>query len=210
MGMHEYIEARITPKILEYTMQLPTVTLYRKATVARVRGHILEVGFGSGLNLQYYPNHVQEITIIDNNAGHLPIANQRIVASKIKINCKILSAEQLPFEDNTFDTVLSTYTMCSIEDLESALQEFYRVLKPGGKFIFVEHGLSKKSTYVRFWQRLLEPTNRFIGGNCHLTRDFGLLLKKTEFVLEEYEEFEAKKLPRTHAYAYRGVAVKPV
>lgn len=206
--LRRFIEKRITPRVLEFTMQLPTVTTYRKETLARVDGEILEIGFGSGLNLQYYPDHVKQITIIDNNEGHLPIAKDRIAASRINVTCKILSAERLPFSDHSFDTVLSTYTMCSIEDLESALKEIYRVIKPGGKFVFVEHGLSKCSGYVRVLQKIIEPANRYLGGNCRLTRDFKKILSSTEFVIAEFEEFEVKRLPRTHAFAYRGVAVK--
>ena len=114
----------------------------RSELLADVGGEVLEIGFGTGLNLPHYPEHVRRITTVDPNPGMNKLARRRIAESGIAVDQRALGGEALPFEDETFDCVVSTWTLCSIPEVGRALGEVYRVLRPGGRFVFLEHGLS--------------------------------------------------------------------
>lgn len=132
MGLYSrYIYHRMIERILS----IPSVTKYRKEILLEVKGNILEIGFGTDLNLPCYPKHVREITVLDTNEEMSSLAEKRIQQSQINVRFNLLSAEVLPFEDESFDTIVSTFTFCSIENIDSAINEFYRILKPDGAFI---------------------------------------------------------------------------
>jgi ubiquinone/menaquinone biosynthesis C-methylase UbiE len=119
----------------------------------------------------------------------------------------VLGGERLPFEDGTFDCAVSTFTLCSIEDVAQALGEVYRVLKAGGKFLFLEHGLSPQSN-VQKWQHRLNWLQMRLAGGCHLDRNIRALVTAQPFASQEIDEFYIEKTPRTHGYMYRGIATK--
>ena len=170
-------------------------------------GKILEIGFGTGLNLPHYPPATESITTEDVNPGMQVLAARRIEASSIAADVRVLDGEQLPMEDASFDSVVSTWTLCSIRNAEQALREGFRGLKPGGRFFFLEHGLSHEPA-VRRWQNALTPVQRLVADGCHLNRDMKALIGGQGFQFREANEFYMEGVPRPFGYTYRGVAGK--
>ncbi|MEB3282763.1 MAG: class I SAM-dependent methyltransferase [Lyngbya sp.] len=203
MGFYSRV---ILPRLLDWAMSDPAFTQYRQKVLAHVEGEVLEIGFGTGLNLSYYPHHIEKITTVDPNSGMNKLAQKRIEASKIKVENRILNSENLPMADSTFDSVVSTWTLCSIAQVEKALQEIYRVLKPGGKFFFVEHGLSDKPN-IQVWQHRLTPLQKIIGDGCHFNRNIQQLLEQ-QFYSITLEKFDIENFPKVGSYTYLGVATK--
>jgi ubiquinone/menaquinone biosynthesis C-methylase UbiE len=203
MGFYSQV---ILPHLLDWSMSDSTLAKCRQELLADVQGEVLEIGFGTGLNLAYYPSHVRKITTVDINPGMNAIANRRIRESSMTVNNLVLSGESLPMADNTFDSVVSTWTLCSIAHVEQALQEIERVLKPGGKFFFVEHGLSDKPN-VQVWQHRLTPLQKVWADGCHLDRDIQALVKR-QFSQVEVRQFTPDNLPELISHLYQGIAVK--
>jgi ubiquinone/menaquinone biosynthesis C-methylase UbiE len=129
MGFYSQV---IVPLLCDFGLDRPFVARYRRELLAHASGNILEVGFGTGLNLPYYSPHVRKVTTVDPNVGMYRRARRRIKQARIEVDRWVLGGERLPFEDGTFDCVVSTFTLCSIEDVPQALREVYRVLKAGG------------------------------------------------------------------------------
>ncbi|MDY7021820.1 MAG: class I SAM-dependent methyltransferase [Cyanobacteriota bacterium] len=196
----------ILPRLLDWAMSDPAFSKYRQQVLADVEGEVLEIGFGTGLNLSYYPHHIQKITTIDPNFGMNKIAEKRIQTSSIQVENKILSSENLPIADATFDSVVSTWTLCSIAKVEQAIKEIYRVLKPGGKFFFIEHGLSDRPE-IQVWQNRLTPFQKVIADGCHLNRNIQQLIEQ-KFNSITLEKFEIESSPPALGYTYKGVATK--
>ena len=142
MGLYSRV---VFPRLCDWVMSDPRMAGLRSELLADVGGEVLEIGFGTGLNLPHYPEHVRRITTVDPNPGMNRLARRRIAEGGIDVDQRVLSGEALPFEDGTFDCVVSTWTLCSIPDAGRALGEVYRVLRPGGRFVFLEHGLSERS-----------------------------------------------------------------
>ena len=182
------------------------MTHYRQKLLSEVSGDILEIGFGTGLNLPHYPEAVTSLTTVDPNAGMSAIAQKRIDRSPIPVTQKTTSGEKLPFADNSFDNVVCTWTLCSIPNVEKALREAYRVLKPGGKFFFIEHGLSDERSIQRL-QNWVTPVQKIVADGCHLNRKIDQLLESV-FDRVSCEAFYADDLPKIMGYFYRGIAVK--
>jgi ubiquinone/menaquinone biosynthesis C-methylase UbiE len=201
-----FYSERILPYFLDRSLSSPILARYRQRALANVRGEVLEIGFGTGLNLPYYPPSIRRITAIDTNPAIHQFARQRMAASPITVDYQVLSGEHLPMPDGMFDSVVSTFTLCSIADVEKALRELYRVLKPGGQFIFVEHGLSNEPKIQR-WQHRLTPIQKVVAGGCHLDRNIRQLVAR-QFDGLELDEGYAEAMPKLAAYLYTGVASK--
>lgn len=197
----------VFPRLLDWTMAGEPFATYRQTVLSGVAGDVLEIGFGTGLNLAYYPETVSSLTVIDPNPGMAAIAAPRIAASDLPITSKPLRGESLAMADNTFDWVVSTWTLCSIADLDAALAEIRRVLKPGGKFGFIEHGLSPEPQ-LQTWQHRLTPLQKRIADGCHLDRAIADRVQQ-HLPLESLETFYAEDLPKVGGFFYRGIAVKP-
>ena len=193
------------PRLLELAMSDPTYENYRRQLLTQARGSILEIGFGTGLNLPCYPDFVSEITAIDVNPGMSPLAQRRIQNSGIRVNLHVLDAQHLPFDSQSFDTVVSTWTLCSIVNLSSALQEIRRVLKQDGCFLFLEHGLHP-SPKIQMWQRRLDPIQKVLADGCQLSRPMDRLIQAEGFEIDHLETFEASKTPAFLGYFYQGSA----
>jgi ubiquinone/menaquinone biosynthesis C-methylase UbiE len=204
MGFYSRV---IFPRLCEWALDRPFVADHRRALLAEAQGEILEIGFGTGLNLPCYPRAVRKITAIDPNPGMHRKAQSRIEQSGIEVDKRLLGGEDLPFGADTFDIVVSTFTLCSIAQVESALAQIHRVLKPGGRFLFLEHGLSPEPA-VQKWQRRLNAVQRMLGDNCHLDRDIRQLVTKQPFESVRSDEFYLEKTPRTHGYISQGAAIK--
>lgn len=198
----------ILPRLLDWSLSDLTLAQYRQLVLADVQGEVLEVGFGTGLNLPHYPRHVHKITVVDVNPGMSALAEKRIRDSGMTVENYILNGENLPMANNTFDSVVSTWTLCSIANVEQALKEVYRVLKPGGKFFFIEHGLSNKPN-VQVWQNRLTPIQKVLADGCHLNRNIQAIVER-QFNQIELEQFIPEKMPDLTAHLYKGVATKTV
>ncbi|MGB3788673.1 MAG: class I SAM-dependent methyltransferase [Phormidesmis sp.] len=203
MGVYSRV---IFPRLLEMSMSSESMTGYRQQLLAGVSGDVLEIGFGTGLNLPHYSEAVSSLTTVEPNQGMSAIAQKRIDASPIEVNTTLLSGEDLSLPDESFDNIVCTWTLCSIPNAKKALSEAYRVLKPGGKFFFIEHGLSNEQS-IQSWQNRITPIQRIVGDGCHLNRNIGKLVAE---VFDEItvEEFYADDLPKIMGYFYRGTATK--
>ena len=179
----------------------------RRALLSGVKGEILEIGFGTGLNLPNYPSHVKKVTAVDRNASMNARAEKRIKGASIIVDSYVLNAESLPMKNDTFDSVVTTYTLCTINNIDSALTEVYRVLKPGGRFFFLEHGLSNDPK-IQKWQYRLNPIQSFFVDGCRLTRNIRHLIEQADFNLLELDEYYIDDDSKVHGYTYQGVAEK--
>jgi ubiquinone/menaquinone biosynthesis C-methylase UbiE len=197
----------IVPRLCDFLLNKSLLARHRRELLAHAYGDVLEIGFGTGLNLPHYPAHVRKLTAVDPNPGMHRLAQKRIKQRRIEVDQQVLSSERLPFEDSPFDCAVSTFTLCSIEDVAQALREVYRVLKSGGKFLFLEHGLSPEPT-VQKWQRRLNWLQVRLANGCHLDRDMKALVAAQPFASVEVEAFYLERTPRTHGYLYRGIATK--
>jgi ubiquinone/menaquinone biosynthesis C-methylase UbiE len=197
----------IAPRLCDFLLNKPLLARHRRALLAAAHGDVLEIGFGTGLNLPYYPERVRKLTTVDPNPGMHRLAQKRVGRSGIEVDQRVLSGERLPFEGDRFDCAVSTFTLCSIEDVSQALAEVYRVLKPGGRFLFLEHGLSPEPG-VQKWQRRLNRLHVRLANECHLDRNVKGLVGAQPFASVEVEEFYLEGTPRTHGYMYRGIATK--
>ncbi|MBD2731518.1 class I SAM-dependent methyltransferase [Nostoc sp. FACHB-892] len=203
MGLYSRV---IFPRLLDWSLSLPNLAKYRQELLADITGEVLEIGFGTGLNLPYYPCSIHKITTVDVNPGMNALANKRISDSDIIVEQLLLSSENLPMPDNTFDSVVSTWTLCSIANVRQALQEVYRVLKPGGRFFFVEHGLSDKPS-IQVWQHRLTPIQKVVADGCHLNRDIQKLVEQ-HFDHVELKQFTPENFSDLIAHLYFGCATK--
>lgn len=196
----------IFPRLIDVVMSNPAMERQRQELLKEAIGETLEIGFGTGLNLKHYPEYIKKITTLDVNKGMNYIAQKRIQSSNIEVNNQVLNSEELPMPDHSFDTVVSTWTLCSIVKVEQALTEIYRVLKSGGKFLFLEHGLSDKPQ-IQVWQNRLTPLQKVIGDGCHLNRNIQKLVEN-QFDHVHLERFNLEDTPETIAYTYKGIAYK--
>ena len=204
MGLYSKV---IFPCFYDCLMDKPHWAKYRQEQLVSVDGEILEIGVGTGLNLPHYPEHIRRITTADPNPGMNKKLQRRIDQTGIEVDKQIISSESLPFDEGSFDCVVTTITLCSIPDVAQAMSELFRVLKPGGRILFLEHGVSPDVKVAR-WQRRLNWAQRLLGDGCILTLDVPELLSTLPFSTVEIDNFYMEDTPRTHGYMYRGVATK--
>ena len=202
----DFYERWILPPILDLVMRRKDLTKYRRAAVAAARGRVLEIGVGSGLNFPLYGKQVEFVYGIDPSPRLLSIARRRAAASGIPVELVLGSATAIPLADSSVDTVVMTWTLCSIPDPLAALREMRRVLKPDGNLCFVEHGLSPEAGVER-WQHRLTPACRRIAGGCHLDRKMDDLIRQAGFDLSNLHE-EYAPGPRAMSYMYQGCACR--
>jgi ubiquinone/menaquinone biosynthesis C-methylase UbiE len=194
----------VLPRLLELAMRQKVLDQYRQRAIASACGLVLEVGVGSGLNLALYGPAVESVCAIDPSAELLRVATQRIGEALVPVSLVQASGERLPFAGASFDTVVMTWTLCSIIDPVAALIEMRRVLKPGGCLLFVEHGLSTDYRVAR-WQHGLTPGWRRIGGGCHLDRRIDELIRAAGFRLDAIETGYMTG-PKPWTFLYQGRA----
>ncbi|MFZ2512137.1 MAG: class I SAM-dependent methyltransferase [Gordonia sp. (in: high G+C Gram-positive bacteria)] len=197
---------RILPRLVEQACGMPGMDKLRRRTAAPLSGPIIEVGFGSGLNVGCYPESVTEVTAIEPADLAWERAQPRIAGSRISITRGGLDGQRLPFDDDAFDGALSTFTLCTIPDLAAALAELRRVVKPGGALAFCEHGLAPDSGVQRV-QRLVNPIERAVAGGCELTRDIPSLLDQAGWQIAELDQFYAPAAPKPWSAFSLGYAV---
>ena len=197
----------VIPFFYDKSMDKPYIKEGRKNMLKNVSGEVLEIGFGTGLNIPHYPPSVTKLTIIDKNPGMNKQAEERISASKIKVDNKVINGEELPFEDDSFDSVVSTFTLCSIQNIDKSLKEIHRVLNSGGKFFFQEHGLANDPK-IRKWQNRLNPFQKVWADGCNLNRDIKSLIENNGFSITEFKNYFMEKGLKTHTFMYEGIACK--
>lgn len=197
----------VFPCLYDCLIDTPLWVKYRHEQLANVYGEILEVGVGTGLNLPHYPSHVRKITTVDPNPGMNRRLQRRIAQTGLKVDKRIISSESLPFGEAEFDCVVSTMTLCSIPNVQQALSELFRVLKPGGCMHFLEHGLSPNPKVAK-WQRRLNWLQRLVADGCTLTLDIRELFAQQPFDSVEIDNFYMHKMPKTHGYMFQGTATK--
>ncbi|MBP9062120.1 MAG: methyltransferase domain-containing protein, partial [Rhodoferax sp.] len=182
-----WYERHILPTALDLVCGMPMMGRMRQQVVPRAHGRVLEVGFGTGLNMRYYDkNRVTHITGLDPGLQFHPLALERIALSGLQVDLVGLSAETIPLPDASFDTVLITYTLCTIPNPQAALLEMRRVLAPGGKLLYCEHGRAPDGSVQR-WQARLQPLWTPVAGGCQLGRDIAALLIDAGFALPDLQ-----------------------
>lgn len=202
-----WYENQVLPRMVEMTCGMKGMDKLRRAACAPLSGEVIEIGFGSGFNAPQYPEAVTAVTAIEPNDLAWKRAARRVSAAAVPVRRAGLDGQRLDFPDNTFDSALSTFTLCTIPDLPAALAELRRVVKPGGTFAFFEHG-SAPDVKVQRWQRRLEPTQKRIAGGCHLTRDVREVVAAAGWEIVEANSFYAKG-PKTFGAFTMGHARNP-
>ncbi|HEY4931355.1 MAG TPA: class I SAM-dependent methyltransferase [Terriglobales bacterium] len=197
---------RIFGFLLDWSMSSKVIARERPPALKDAHGDVLELGFGTGLNLSYFPAAVKRLTVVDPEDLMSKRVAQRIAAARFPVERAKLSAEHLPFEDSKFDCAVSTFTLCTIPDATAALREVRRVLKSGGSFLFLEHCLSDEPSVAK-WQRRLDPIQRVIGRGCHLTRRIDQLISEAGLEIARLDRFVIGGMPKTHSTMYRGTAL---
>lgn len=202
-----FYRERILPHLVEVACGSPEMARWRARVVEGLAGTVVEIGFGSGLNVPVYPPEVDEVLAVEPALRARQLAQPRIDASPVSIVHVGLDGQQLPLADASCDGALSTFTLCTIPDVEAALAELRRVLRPGGALHFLEHGLAPDSA-VAGWQRRIEPVQKRLADGCHLTRDPVALLTSAGFDVQRHESRYAKG-PRPWTWMTEGIATNP-
>jgi ubiquinone/menaquinone biosynthesis C-methylase UbiE len=198
----EHVLPRLTDRVLSGEQYEPM----RAQATSGLDGLVVEVGFGSGLNVPHYPAGVERVLAVDPALVGRRLAAERVAASPVPVEYIGLDGEQLPLADASVDGVLTTWTLCSIPDVDGALEEIHRVLRPGGTLHFLEHGRSPDPEVAR-WQDRLTPIQRRLAGGCHLNRRIDELIAKSGLHVDRIENFYAGR-PKSFTYMYAGVATK--
>lgn len=193
------------PRLIELAMKSPEMSRLRAALIPRANGDVLEVGIGSGLNLPFYSADVRRIYGVDPSAELVRLASTRKAAVSVEVDLLHQSAEkELPLQSGTIDSVVITWTLCSIPNAADALAEIRRVLKRHGRVIFIEHGRAPETAVAR-WQDRLTPVWKHVAGGCHLNRKIDDLLIAAGFHIPEMKTSYLPG-PRTMTYTYQGIA----
>ena len=207
MGPMGFYGDRVLPRIINVSCGNKQTAPLRQRVCGELTGEVVEIGFGSGNNIPFYPATVTEVAAIEPADLGWKLADKRLRASGVPVQRMGLDGQRLPFADNSFDAALSTWTLCTIPDAATALQEVRRVLRPGGRFHFVEHGLAPDDR-VRRWQFRMEPMHRVLLGGCHVTRPIADLITQAGFTITEIEVFYEDLGPKYASAMSLGSAVK--
>jgi ubiquinone/menaquinone biosynthesis C-methylase UbiE len=196
------------PRLIDVACGLKSVQPLRQRACEGLEGEVIEIGFGSGLNVPFYPEDVTKVTAIEPADTGWKLARKRLERSPVAVERSGLDGQSLPFADDTFDSALSTWTLCTIPDVDAALAEIRRVLKPGAPFHFLEHGLAPDEGVQR-WQHRLEPVQKRLFGGCHLTRRIVPLVESAGFEVAEVDAFYEDGAPKFLGADSLGVARAP-
>jgi len=201
-------EKFLLPPMVNWACGLKPIVRLRRKVVPLARGKVLEVGMGGGLNLPFYdPDKIDLVWGLEPSEGMRRLARKNLEGTSIDVRWIALSALENPLEDESIDTVLLTFTLCSIPDWHGALRQMHRVLKPGGRLIFCEHGAAPDEN-VRRWQARLTPWWKRVAGGCHLDRPIPDYIEEGGFRIEKMETGYSPGVPRIAGFNYWGTARK--
>jgi SAM-dependent methyltransferase len=198
----------VLPRVINVACGMKTSNPLRSRVCDGLHGQVVEIGFGSGLNIPFYPASVSGVAAIEPADLGWKLAKKRLAATDVAVQRSGLDGQSLPLPDDSCDCALSTWTLCTIPDVMVALRELRRVLKPGGTLHFVEHGLAPDENVQR-WQHRLEPMQKRLFGGCHLTRPIAELLTTAGFTITELDVFYEEGAPKTLGADSLGIAVSP-
>jgi ubiquinone/menaquinone biosynthesis C-methylase UbiE len=201
---------RVVPRLTDVALDNQDIGELRAVACRGLHGRVLEIGFGSGLNLPHFPPEVESVGAVEPSDAGWALSRRRRSRSRVSVERIGLDGQRIDVEDASYDAALATFTLCTIPDAAVALAEVRRVLRPGGLFHFLEHGLAPDATVVT-WQHRLEPLQRRVFAGCHLTRDVPALLTDAglEITLLEQRYLPGPAISRPWTYAYLGRAVRP-
>jgi len=204
-----FYEDRILPHVIDRACSMGQIMKLRSQIVPHARGRVLEVGMGSAINMEFYnADQVEMVYGLEPSAGMRRKAQPNLARSRINVEWLDLPGECIPLEDQSVDTVLLTFTLCTIPDWHLALEQMSRVLKPGGELLFLEHGESPDDS-IRKWQNRVTPGWKKLAGGCHLNRNIADLIRHAGFDIIELENLYVPKAPKIAGYIYKGRALKP-
>ena len=195
----------VLPRVINTMCGMKSSDPLRQRTCAGLSGRVVEIGFGSGLNVPHYPSAVSQVDAVEPNDVAWRLAATRLSSTHTPVQRTGRDAQQLPYDDHVFDSAVSTWTLCTIPDIERAVAEICRVLKPGGTLHFIEHGLAPDEKVQR-WQRRLEPVQKRMAGGCHLTREIAAMLTAGGFEISEIDVFYEEGAPKILAADSLGIA----
>lgn len=201
MGFYSDI---ILPRLCDLSMRNKQLVPFRERVIGAAEGRVLEIGVGSGMNLPFYRPPVREVLALEPAPRLLNMARSASHVTGLPVSFLEASAEAIPLDKSSVDTVVTTWTLCSIPHAATALAEMRRVLRPGGKLLFVEHGLAPDEA-VRRWQHRLTPAWRYISGGCHLNRPIRSMIEGTGFRVERIETGYMPG-PKPMTFMYEGSA----
>ena len=207
--LYKLYQQHIFPHLLNQVMQTPSLMDLRRELLLPVAGEVLEIGFGTGLNLPFY-QAVEKVYALEPNPDIFKLAEQRISQSPFAVEQIQASAEALPFAGNSLENIVSSWTLCSIPDLQQGLNEIYRSLKPGGQLHLVEHVLNREHLNIQRLQHLLTPIQKKVADGCHLNRDIETALLEAGFELDETHYIDAKGIPKIGQRMLLARAHKPL
>jgi len=201
-----FYDDKILPHVIHLACGSKPILKQREKIVPQAEGRILEVGMGSGINIQYYdPLKVEKLWGLEPSQGMREKARSRVKTAAFDLEWLDLPGEEIPLEDNSVDTIVLTYTLCTIPDWLGALQQMRRVLKPGGKLLFSEHGQAPDAA-VKKWQDRIDPLWGKLAGGCHLNRDIPQLLYQGGFKVQQLETLYLPSTPKVAGFTYWGFA----
>ena len=198
---------RVLPRLQDKVMDRPDRREVRARVCAGLSGEVVELGFGTGLNMPHYPAEVTRIAAVEPSSLCMRLAQPRIAESTAEVSRVGLSGESLALPSTAYDAAVSTWTLCTIPDVDAALAEVRRVLRPGGGFHFVEHGHAPDPAVARR-QRWIEPVWKRIAGGCHVSRPIGELIERAGLRLEALNTYYQAGEPRVFGYTFEGIATK--
>lgn len=204
-----FYEERILPHVIDRACSMGQIMKLRSQVVPEARGTVLEVGMGSAINLEFYnKDQVDRVYGLEPSHGMRRKARVNLEKSGIQVEWIDLPGERIPLDDQSVDTVLLTFTLCTIPDWKGALAQMYRVLKTGGELLFLEHGASPDNGILK-WQNRLTPGWKKLAGGCHLNRNIAELIRQAGFEILELDNLYVPRAPKIAAYIYQGKARKP-
>lgn len=207
MMIYKYYQQRIFPHLLNQVMQTPSLMESRVELLRHVQGDVLEIGFGTGLNIPFYQG-VDTLYALEPNRDIYQLAQSRLFDAPFHIQHIQASAEKLPFADQSLDNIVSTWTMCSIANLDQAIAEIRRVLKPEGTLHLVEHVQYHDNATLKKWQDRLTPVQKLLADGCHLNRNIELILLNAGFKFVQKSYYDAEGLPRLGQRMFMAQAQK--